>query len=196
MLKNSIYDFWKINPKDLCKIKTEPTEMPRLTSTRLLGFIVDENSNGREQADWVGTKVNKSIGIIRRVSHLVSRNCLLTLYYSLIYPYLSYCNIVWATFPTTLHKILVLQKRFVRITTWSESYAISTPLFKKLQVLTIYDNIFNVFMTIFFKSVFLFMRYIQVQVTFLSILCATLKQIHRFILTQLGNLQIFNLFNF
>ncbi len=106
--------------------------MPRVTSTRLLGIIVDENSNWREQADWVGTKVNKSIGIIRRVSHLVSRNCLLTLYYSLIYPYLSYCNIVWAsTFLTALHKILVLQRRFVRIATRSESYAASTPLFKK-----------------------------------------------------------------
>lgn len=114
--------------------------MPQVSTTRFLGIIVDESLSWREQTDWVSRKINKSIGIIRRVSHLVTTNCLLTLYYSLIYPYLSYCNIVWvSTFPTTLHKMLVLQKRFVRIATRSESHISSAPLFQKLQILTIYD---------------------------------------------------------
>lgn len=108
----------KLYPKDLCKITIALNELPQVTSATFLGIIVDGSLSWREQADWVSSKVNKSIGIIRRTSDLVSRKCLLTLYYSLIYPYMSYCNIVWAsTFPTTLHKVLVLQKRLVRIAT-------------------------------------------------------------------------------
>lgn len=77
------------------------------------------------------------------------------LYYSLIYPYLSYCNIVWAsTFPTILLKILVLQKRFVRIATRSVSYASSAPLFQRLQIFTIYD--INMFQTCVFTYKILF----------------------------------------
>ena len=119
---------------------------------------------------------NLYIYIIERVSHLVTTNCLLTLYYSLIYPYLSYCNIVWAsTFPSTLYKILVLQKRF-------ESHIPSAPLFQKLQMLNIFDiNIFQIFVFIYniyssdgnipehFKTYF---------------------KIHRSIPTQLVNVQI------
>lgn len=80
-----------------------------------------------------------------RVSHLVTTNCLLILYYSLIYPYLSYCNLVSAsTFQTTLHKIFVLQKRFVRIATRSELHTSSVTL-QRLQILTIYGiNIFQI----------------------------------------------------
>ena len=114
--------------------------MPQVSSTRFLGIIVDESLSWREQTDWVSRKINKSIGIIRRVSYLVTTNCLLTLYYSLIYPYLSYCNMVWAsTFPTILYKILVIQKCLVRIATRSKSQIPSATLFHKLHILTIFD---------------------------------------------------------
>lgn len=118
----------------------ETVEISQVSTTRFLGIFVDENLNWKTQIDWVSKKINKSIGIIRRISNLITTNCLLTLYYSLIYPYLSYCNIVWAsTFPSTLHRILVLQKRFVRIATRSESHSSSVPLFQNLQILTVYD---------------------------------------------------------
>ena len=116
-----------------------------MSTTAFLGIIVDETLSWRGQRDWVSRKTNKSIGI-RKVGHLVTINCLLTLYYSLIYPYLSYCNIVWeSTYSTTLHKIWVLQKRYVRIATRSDLYTSSAPLFQKLQIHTIYDiNIFQI----------------------------------------------------
>lgn len=115
----------QISPNAFCLIWAstviESVEMPQVSNTKFPGIIVDESLNWRDQTDCVNRKINKSIGIIRRISHLVTTNCLLTLYYSLIYPYLSYCNIVWAsTSPTTLHKTLVLQKHFVRIATRSE----------------------------------------------------------------------------
>ena len=163
--------------------------MPQVSSTRFLGIIVDQSLSWKEQTDWVSRKINKSIGIIRRVSHLVTPNYLLTLYYSLIYPYLSYCNIVWAsTFPSTLYKILVLQKRFVRI---------ATPSHTSHWLLYFKNYKFLLFtISIFLKYVFLFIRSMQVKGIFRSISRLTLKQILGSIPTQLVNLQIFILLNF
>ena len=82
----------------------------------------------------------KSIGIIRKISGFISQNALHILYYSLIYPHLSYCNIVWAsTYPTNLHKLFITQKKFVRLATFSNYLSPSAPLFKKLNILSIYD---------------------------------------------------------
>ena len=114
--------------------------MSQVSSTRFLGIIIDESLSWREQIYCLSKKIYKSIGIIRKVSHLVSKQCLLTLYYSLIYPHLSYCNIVWgSTFTTTLKKILTLQNRFVRLASGSVWDATAAPLFKNLHILTIYD---------------------------------------------------------
>ena len=65
---------------------------------------------------------------------------MLTLYYSLVYPYLTYCNILWAsTYPSHLHKLYLIQKRFVRTATYSKSRNPSSPLFAKLKILPIFD---------------------------------------------------------
>lgn len=127
-------------------INIASVEISRVASTRFLGVIIDEHLNWKEHVRWVMSKVNKSIGIIRKVSHSVGLKCTLALYYSLIYPYLSYCNIVWAsTFPSTLNQILILQKRFVRFATHSEPLSSSANLFLKLNLLNIYDiNVFQI----------------------------------------------------
>lgn len=85
-----IFSSKKLYPKDSFRMVIESTEMTQGSSTRFSGVIVGENLSWREQVDWVSKKVNKSIGIIRKISHLVSLNALLILYYSLIYPHRSY----------------------------------------------------------------------------------------------------------
>lgn len=58
------------------------------------------------------------------------------MYYSLIYPYLSYCNLVWAsTYKSRLNKLVLLQKRAVRIVAGVKSFAHSTPLFQSFNLL-------------------------------------------------------------
>ena len=64
----------------------------------------------------------------------------LTLYYSLIYPYITYCNSTWSsTYITNLNRIYCLQKRAVRAITNSDYRAHSAPLFSKLKILDIYQ---------------------------------------------------------
>ena len=51
----------------------------------------------------MANKFSKSIGKIYKCSFILSKSGLKSLYYSMVYPYLFYCNIVWAsTYKTNL----------------------------------------------------------------------------------------------
>ena len=78
------------------------------------------------------------MGIISRISHLLPQSVKLSLYYSLIYPYLSYCNLIWAlTYPTRLQGLIRLQKRAVRLVAGACRSEHSAPLYNKFKILTV-----------------------------------------------------------
>jgi retron-type reverse transcriptase len=90
--------------------------LARVSSTKFLGVHIDELLTWREHIAVISKKISKNIGIISRIRHLLPRHILVNLYYTLIYPYLSYCNLVWAsTYRTRLTILTTLQKRVVRI---------------------------------------------------------------------------------
>ena len=61
------------------------------------------------------------------------------LYNILILPYISYCNILWATGKCLTNNILLLQKKAVRICTQSGFRDHTNPLFAKLKCLKVDD---------------------------------------------------------
>ena len=68
-----------------------------------------------------------------------SSNTKKSLYYTLIYPYLTYCTTLWSsTYVTNLNRIFLLQKRAVRAMTNSNHLAPSAPLFAQLNILDIF----------------------------------------------------------
>ena len=143
-VKKSNFIVFASKNKKYCPLKAKISiggiEINQVSSTKFLGVLVDENLSWKEHIHSVTNKISRSLGIIRRIRGLVHQACLVTLYYSLIYPYLIYCNIVWAsTYSSNLHKLLITQKKFVRIATSSSYLAPSAPLFKKLNLLSIYD---------------------------------------------------------
>ena len=64
------------------------------------------------------------------------------LYYSLVYPYLFYCIAVWSsTHPTNLKRLVILQKRVVRIANKDGLHAHIDPIFAEPKLLRV-DQIF------------------------------------------------------
>ena len=62
------------------------------------------------------------------------------LYCILMLPYYQYCNIVWASdYPTNLHKLYILQKRAIRITSQVKWRDHTSTLFKRNRQLNIFD---------------------------------------------------------
>ena len=76
-----------------------------------------------------------------KVRHLIPPNLTRMLYLSMVEPYLNYCNFIWASANTSvlLNKVLIVQKRFIRLMTFSDYLAHSKPLFFRLYILPIYE---------------------------------------------------------
>ena len=63
---------------------------------RFLGVTIDQNMNFKIHIDEMCKKISKSIGIIHHLKNYLSTTSLISLYYCLVYPYLTYCSLVWA----------------------------------------------------------------------------------------------------
>ena len=107
---------------------------------QILGVIIDDGLNFKLHIEYIRLKISKSLGILSRARKILMQKTLLDLYYTFIYPYLTYCNEVWGNVnPTTLMPLVLLQKRAVRIITCSKYRAHTGPLFHKLRMLRVCD---------------------------------------------------------
>ena len=79
-------------------------------------MIIDNKINWSNHIKYICNKISKSIGIIKKVKSKLNKKTLVNLYYTFIYPYITYYNVVWGRAPTIyLSKIYILQKRIIRI---------------------------------------------------------------------------------
>ena len=60
--------------------------------TRFIGVYLDEHLTWKYHINFVCKQIAKSIGILSRTRFYLSCKTKLTLYYTLIYPYITYCN--------------------------------------------------------------------------------------------------------
>jgi len=105
-----------------------------------LGVFVDDNLSWKSHISLSASKLSKSIGIILKSRFFLSTHSVRTLCNSIILPYLYYCNLAWGgTYKTNLQRIVILQKRAVRIVNKSTYDANTGPIFKKLELLKFHD---------------------------------------------------------
>ena len=115
-------------------------KLDQVKETIFLGVILDENLNWKSEISHVANKVSKSIGIIRKSYFYLSTKSLRTLYFSLVYPYFFYCNLVLAsTYKSNLVRLEILQKRVVRTIAKTDLYAHTDPIFRNLDILKFHD---------------------------------------------------------
>ena len=108
------------------------TTLARLQNTKFLGIIIASDLCWNKHIDIILNKISKNIGIISKVRHLLPMSHTCLLYRTLVEPYITYCNLVWASQHTRGHldKILRVQKKYCRLITFSDFRAHSKPIFK------------------------------------------------------------------
>ena len=96
-------------------------------------MYLDEHLTWKYHINFVCKQITESISILSRMCFYLSCKTKLTLHYTLIYPYITYCNSMWwSTYISNLNRIYYLHKRAVQ--------AITAPLFSKLD----FPDIFQV----------------------------------------------------
>jgi hypothetical protein len=77
---------------------------------------LDDGLTWKPHAIYTSQKIAKSVGILSRARKTLSKSTVLQLYFSFIYPYITYCNIAWGNAPSsTLWPIFRLQKIAIRL---------------------------------------------------------------------------------
>ena len=125
----------------------ENTIIKQVVDTKFLGIIIDQHLSWKSQISFLSKKISKTLGIIARGHFYRSSKSLLTLNYSLVYPYTSHTDdVAWSsTDCSNLNCIYLLQKRIVRLISKAHYLANTSQSFSKLKVLDIYSiNSFSV----------------------------------------------------
>ena len=65
--------------------------------TKFLGLILDNKLSWHAHIKHISSKMSKSISILKYLKYVFPINVLKTLYHTLVFPYINYCNIIWGS---------------------------------------------------------------------------------------------------
>lgn len=111
-----------------------------------LGLTIDSQLTWKPQIDKISNKISKVTGVLARFRNILPKEILITLYNSLILPYINYAILTWGFSNTK--RVLKLQKKALRIITGSKFKAHTDGIFNDLKLLKVDD--------IFFRGIFKF----------------------------------------
>ena len=136
-------------PLKLPDLQIGGKSLARSRFTKFLGVLIDENLTWNKQIHTLENKISSQIGIISRARKFINNDAMKLLYHAFISPYLNYGNIVWGSVAKSkLKKLHTLQKRAVRIVTYSPRHTHSRPLFISRNILNVFEiNIYKTVIT-------------------------------------------------
>ena len=79
------------------QIIKENNALGQVDNIKFLGVYIDQHLTWKTHVNFFAAKISKSVGLLYKAKCYLPSKSLLTLYYALIYPYLTYCNLIWAS---------------------------------------------------------------------------------------------------
>ena len=98
---------------------------------------IGKNKSNKFQKKYLGVLVSYV-----RLGHFVDTKTLVQLYHAIILPFFSYGCIVWGnTYDHNIKPLQIIQRKAMRLITFSKFDAHTSPLFAKLNLLKLQDHI-------------------------------------------------------
>ena len=102
------------NDVPLIRFCNAPVEL--VSKIKFLGVTIDNKLKFKDHVDDVSVRISRSIGVIRRISYFTPDHILINLYFSIVYPHMTYCILVWGNSSSeNVNKICKLQSRFFKM---------------------------------------------------------------------------------
>ena len=122
------------------ELKIDGVVLSQATHCKFLGITIDESLSWKQQVSSINSKISRALFAIKQLKFSLPKESLLTLYFSLLHPYLTYGILAWGNASTNiLRKTETLHKRALR-TVHNKSYNSHTdPLFKQSGILRVSD---------------------------------------------------------
>ena len=119
----------------LCGKRLYPTE-----SVKYLGVKIDTNLTWQHHVNDLSIKLNRANALLFKMRKYVSPKILRSIYFAIFDSHLSYCCLVWAQNFSSIKRILILQKKPVRIINFQPRNSHTSPLFKQNFILKFQDK--------------------------------------------------------
>jgi len=85
-------------------------------AAKFLGVLIDENLTRKPRLSHINQKVSRALFSLKQIKHFLPKQCMKTLYYSLIHSHLSYRILVWGNAPQlALCQTILLEKPAIRL---------------------------------------------------------------------------------
>ena len=101
-------------------------------------MLIDKHLTWKYHIDAITAKISKTIGLISKLRHSIPRHILLYIYRTLIHSHLNYDLATWGqASKTSLNKILILQKKVLRVMYFRDIREHAIPLFIDAHILPV-----------------------------------------------------------
>ena len=128
-------------------------KIERKSQIKYLGVFTDQNLHWGPQIQHINNKLMKNVGIINKLRYYVDLHTLKQLYYSFIYPYLTYgITSSGSACKTRIHKIKTKQNRCARSIFFARSRDSAMSYLSLLEILTL-ENIYKFKLALFIHKI-------------------------------------------
>ena len=102
---------------------------------------IDENFNWKQNIHDTAIKLSSANALLYTIRNFVNRHILRTIYFAIFDTHLNYDNLIWGQNLNAVSRIVVLQKKALRIMNFHSRDSHSSPLFKSNHILKLEDKI-------------------------------------------------------
>ena len=103
---------------------------------KFLGVFVDKHLKFNNHANYISSKLSKSVGILYKLSKYLPTEILKLLYYTLVQPYFNYSIEVWfSTYKNVTNRLNILQKKACRAINKLSFFDHTLEAFKSMSIL-------------------------------------------------------------
>ena len=120
----------------LCGKRLYPT-----VSVKYLVVKIDTNLTWQHHINYLSIKLNRANALLFKIWKYISPKILRSIYFAIFDFHLSYCCLVWAQNFSNIKRILILQKKAVRIINFQPRNSHTNPLFKQNFILKFQNKI-------------------------------------------------------
>ena len=125
---------------DEITIKINKSKLSPVPNVNYLGVVLDEFLSWDAHVNKLCKNLAQTNGILSKLRHYVPQKTCISVYFSLFYSFILYGSLAWQfTSKTNLNRVFILQKKCLRIITFSFYKDHSNPLFKDLKLLNLHN---------------------------------------------------------